>query len=59
MMVLKILSDLLIFISYSMNVLVNFSMNFSPKHKILDIFDLPIEWVYKSLMNLFFMSKGS
>ena len=47
MMVLKILSDLLNFISYSTNVLVNFSMNFSPKHKILDIFDLPIEWAFQ------------
>ena len=47
MMVLKILSDLLIFISYLMNILVNIPMNFSPKHKILDIFDLSIEWAFQ------------
>ena len=32
-MLLKIWSYLLIFISYSMNVLVNFSVNFSPRNK--------------------------
>ena len=47
MMVLKKRSDLLIFISYSMNVLVNYSMNFSRKNKMLDIFDLPIEWAFQ------------
>ena len=47
MMLLNIRSDLFIFISYLMNVLVNFSMNFSLKSKILDIFDWPIEWAFQ------------
>ena len=47
MMLLKIKSDLFIFILYSMNVLVNFSVNFSRRNKILDIFDLPIEWAFQ------------
>ena len=41
-----VIKDLLIFISYSMNVLVNFLVNVSPRNKILDIFDLPIEWAF-------------
>ena len=47
MMLLKIKSDLFIFISYSMNVLVNFSVNFSRRNKILDISELPIELAFK------------
>jgi len=30
-----------------MNVLLNFSGSFSPKNKIFDIFELPIEWAFQ------------
>ena len=51
-MLFKIKSDLFIIILYSMNVLVNFLVNFSPKNKILAIFDLPIEWAFQKPIRL-------
>ena len=54
MMLLKRRSDLLISISYSMNVLINFSVNFSPRNEIFDIFDLPIEWAFQKPYELNF-----
>ena len=47
------------FLSYSINVLVNFSVNFSPRNKILDILICPLNGLFKNLMNLIFRSKAS
>ena len=46
-MLLKIRSNFLIFISYSMNVLAKFLVNLSHRNKILGIFYLPIEWAFQ------------
>ena len=54
MMLLKIRSDLLIFISYSMNVLVNFSVNFAPGNEIFDSFELPIKWAFQKIYDFNF-----
>ena len=59
MMLLKRRSDLLSFILYSMNVLMNFSVNFHLKIKNWTFLICPLNELFKNLMNLIFRRKGS